>query len=229
MNANATQSAIIGDGDDFNWTFEVSDDSVPFQSVFSNDPQSETEHHVSSEHEVDSDAETVVLEEDDREDGGEYKDSGDHKVLLCDFDFNNYIAELKVDNYVALCNTLEDFNTDGSFTKESVFAFLNSYKRTEEFENTLDYFIDELAMNSGRHNLIVILFEYCKERLGYDINYDRILHFRNTCDNVKLALREKIDLEIALEREKIKNMFTSVSHSMSHINGIKNLISNYVL
>jgi hypothetical protein len=38
---------------------------------------------------------------------------------------------------------------------------------------------------------------------------------------VKLAIREKI----ALEREKIKNELNSVSH----INGIKNIIGEYVM
>ena len=124
-------------------------------------------------------------------------------------------------NYVVLRNALEDYNETSVFTKERVFNFLNLYRRTEEFEQVIDDFMDDLAMNSRRHNLYVVLCEYCDEILKYDINYARILEFRNTCENVKLALREKI----ALEREKIKNELNSVSH----INGIKSIIGEYVM
>lgn len=157
---------------------------------------------------------------------GDYKygdDYAEHKrnynVSLHDLDFNDMIS--RCNNYVALRNTLEDYNETSAFTKKEVFDFLNSYRRTEEFEQVIDDFMDELAMNSRRHNLYVVLCEYCSEILKYDIDYTKILQFKKNCENVKLALREKI----GLEREKIKNELNSVSH----INGIKNIIGEYVM
>ena len=155
---------------------------------------------------------------DDNDDYAEHK--RDYNVSLRDMDFNDMISSCN--NYVALRNTLEDYNETSTFTKKEVFDFLNSYRRTDEFEHVIDDFMNELAMNSHRHSLYVVLCEYCDESLGYDIDYVRILEFRtDACENVKLALREKI----ALEREKIKNELNSVSH----INGIKNIIGEYVM
>lgn len=185
--------------------------------------ETDNENHVVSNHESDDYSEHAYdyLQDGDYVDGNDdYSEhKGDYKVSLRDMDFNDMISS--VNNYVALRNTLEDYNETSTFTRKEVFDFLNSYRRTEEFEQVIDDFMDELAMDSRRHNLYVVLCEYCDEILGYDINYVRILEFRNNCEHVKLALREKI----ALDREKIKNELNSVSH----INGIKNIIGEYAM
>lgn len=155
---------------------------------------------------------------------------GDDYLVFEDIIFDNQVYDDDIEqdnnsnNYVLLRNTLEYYNTNTNFTKGEVFSFLNSYEINTEFENTLDDFMDELIMNSRRHNLYVILCEYCREILGYDINYGLILQFRNTCHNVRISLQQKI-IE---EQEKIKNELT-INHDMSNINGIKSLISQYVI
>ena len=187
--------------------------------------ETDNEYHVVSNHESgdyqDYDAYDYYQDGDYVDGNDDYAEhKRDYTVSLHELDFNAMIAE--ANNYVALRNTLEDYNETSTFTKAQVFEFLNSYRRTQEFEQTIDEFMNELVMESNRHNLYVILCEYCDERLRYDIDYVRILQFRNdACENVKLALREKI----SLEREKIKNELNSVSH----INGIKNIIGEYAM
>lgn len=180
----------------------------------------EHNNHVVYDHDSD-DHEYRYYEDGDYVDGNDdYSEHrGDYKVSMLDFNFNDIISECN--NYVALRNTLEDYNDTSTFTKKEVFDFLNSYTRTDEFERIIEEFMDDLAMNSNRHDLYIILCEYCSERLRYDINFVRILELRTVCENVRLALQEKI----ALEREKIKNELNTVSH----INGIKNLISQYAM